>query len=75
MCGITGYVGTKKCIPYILGGLERLEYRGYDSAGIAYVKDNNVYTIKSKGKIENLKNKNNIEKKRKLGKRQTRTAL
>ena len=74
MCGITGYVGSKKCIPYIIGGLERLEYRGYDSAGIAYVKDNNVYTIKSKGKIENLKNLINTDEESYLGIGHTRWA-
>ncbi len=56
MCGIVGYVGDKKASDIIVKGLERLEYRGYDSAGIALF--NGQLTIKKgKGKVENLKNK------------------
>lgn len=55
MCGIIGYVGRDLCIPKIIHGLESLEYRGYDSAGIAYVKNKKVKIIKEKGKITNLK--------------------
>lgn len=55
MCGIIGYVGHDLCIPKIISGLEALEYRGYDSAGIAYVLNNKVKIIKEKGKIANLK--------------------
>ena len=55
MCGIIGYIGKDKCIPKIIHGLEALEYRGYDSAGISYILNNKVKTIKSEGKIANLK--------------------
>lgn len=58
MCGITGYIGKKKnAINVVINGLESLEYRGYDSAGIAYVLDNKVNIIKEQGKIVNLKSK------------------
>lgn len=55
MCGIIGYVGRDLCIPKIIHGLENLEYRGYDSAGIAYVLNDQIKIIKEKGKIANLK--------------------
>ena len=55
MCGIIGFIGRDKCIPKIIHGLEALEYRGYDSAGIAYFKDGKIETIKEEGKIANLK--------------------
>ena len=55
MCGIVGYVGKEKCIEKIISGLEALEYRGYDSAGIAYVNKNEVVVKKEKGRIDNLK--------------------
>lgn len=56
MCGIYCYVGKKKAIPIILDGLTNLEYRGYDSAGIAYVTDK-INIIKEKGRLNNLKKK------------------
>ncbi len=55
MCGIIGYNGRNLCIPKIIHGLESLEYRGYDSAGIAYVLNNKIKIVKEKGKIINLK--------------------
>lgn len=60
MCGIVGYVGKNKCIPNIISGLESLEYRGYDSAGIAYVKNEKVIIKKEQGRIANLKETLNI---------------
>ena len=55
MCGIVGYTGKDNCVPKIISGLESLEYRGYDSAGVAYVTKGNVEIKKEEGRIENLK--------------------
>lgn len=55
MCGIVGYIGKNNALPIILSGLESLEYRGYDSAGIAYKLKDKVIINKEKGRIENLK--------------------
>ncbi len=54
MCGIVGYVGKKNSVPVLIDGLKRLEYRGYDSAGIAIIKDNAILISKQKGKIAAL---------------------
>lgn len=54
MCGIVGVVGGKNSVAIILNGLKKLEYRGYDSAGIAIIADNEFKTIKEEGKITNL---------------------
>lgn len=54
MCGIVGYIGPKNCVPIILEGLRRLEYRGYDSAGIALVKDGGITVEKRAGKVVDL---------------------
>jgi glucosamine--fructose-6-phosphate aminotransferase (isomerizing) len=54
MCGIIGYIGPKPVVPVILDGLKRLEYRGYDSAGIAVVNDGHMDIRRSAGKLSNL---------------------
>lgn len=54
MCGIVGYIGPNNCVPIILEGLKRLEYRGYDSAGIALVNDGKVFVEKRAGKVRDL---------------------
>lgn len=56
MCGIVGYVGKKENVTKIISCLENLEYRGYDSSGIAYLKDNEIKIIKKEGRIAKLKN-------------------
>ncbi|MBR3661623.1 MAG: glutamine--fructose-6-phosphate transaminase (isomerizing) [Bacilli bacterium] len=56
MCGIMGYTGKKNSIPIVINGLKSLEYRGYDSAGIAYIYKNDIKIIKEKGRISNLEN-------------------
>lgn len=60
MCGIIGYVGEKNCVPILINGLKRLEYRGYDSAGIGIISGNGPQVIKNKGKVSLLEKK--IEK-------------
>jgi glutamine---fructose-6-phosphate transaminase (isomerizing) len=59
MCGIVGYVGTKNVLPILLEGLKRMEYRGYDSAGVALISNGKLYIEKKAGKVEDLEKKIN----------------
>ena len=54
MCGIVGYVGKRQCVDVVVNGLRKLEYRGYDSAGVAVVGDSGLSVARAKGKLKNL---------------------
>lgn len=62
MCGIVGYIGVKNACPILLAGLTRLEYRGYDSAGISTIEKNGLSLMKDKGRVKNLSNLDGIDK-------------
>lgn len=57
MCGIVGYVGDNSASPILIDGLKKLEYRGYDSAGIAVCRNGKITTVKTKGRISDLQQK------------------
>ena len=57
MCGIVGYVGDRDCADVLIGALSKLEYRGYDSAGIAVFEKNKIVVEKSKGRLKDLEEK------------------
>ena len=63
MCGIVGYLGNRNTIDIVIKGLKRLEYRGYDSAGISFFKDGKIELIKKKGKVDGLENEINRKNK------------
>ena len=54
MCGIVGYIGEEQATPILLNGLQKLEYRGYDSAGVAVYNDTGLHVVKSKGRLSVL---------------------
>lgn len=75
MCGIVGYIGTQAATDILLAGLEKLEYRGYDSAGIATIWEGEVHCVRAKGKLLNLRSKlEQIENPAQLGIGHTRWA-
>lgn len=54
MCGITAFSGKEEALPFLLQGLAKLEYRGYDSAGVTLIDDDKLFTLKTKGRLQNL---------------------
>ena len=57
MCGIVGYIGPNEALPVLVGGLKKLEYRGYDSSGVALIEDGKIETVRASGKIAALEAK------------------
>ncbi|WP_299049604.1 glutamine--fructose-6-phosphate transaminase (isomerizing) [uncultured Polaribacter sp.] len=68
MCGITGYIGHREAYPIVINGLKRLEYRGYDSAGIMVYDGENIQLSKTKGKVSDLESITNASPAKKAGK-------
>ena len=67
MCGITGYIGFREAYPIVINGLKRLEYRGYDSAGIMMYDGKKMHLSKTKGKVSDLEAIIDKDEKRKNG--------
>lgn len=61
MCGIVGYIGKSKASPILINGLLKLEYRGYDSAGLSTIENDTICSIKHKGRVKELQNADNID--------------
>ena len=59
MCGIVGAVGTRDIVPVLIEGLSRLEYRGYDSAGVAVLAGDNIQRVRTVGRVANMQEKAN----------------
>ncbi len=55
MCGIVGYVGDRPCRDLLIAGLEKLEYRGYDSAGVSVISDGEIDSVRAVGNLANLR--------------------
>ena len=62
MCGIVGYIGNNSAKKFLINGLSNLEYRGYDSAGISILSNNNIHTLKTKGRVKDLLLLSNLDK-------------
>jgi len=73
MCGIVGYIGNKKAAPILINGLQALEYRGYDSAGIAVLNDK-IEVFKEKGRVKNISENNDLNNNSTIGIAHTRWA-
>ncbi|MFQ5503047.1 MAG: glutamine--fructose-6-phosphate aminotransferase, partial [Phycisphaerae bacterium] len=74
MCGIIGYVGTRPALPILVEGLRRLEYRGYDSAGVALAEAGRVTVTKSAGRLSVLEQSLDFELEQSIGIGHTRWA-
>jgi glucosamine--fructose-6-phosphate aminotransferase (isomerizing) len=61
MCGIIGYIGEKEILPILINGLKKLEYRGYDSAGVCILQNKELKTIKRKGRVSELENQKELK--------------
>ena len=74
MCGIVGYVGKRKALPVLVDGLKRLEYRGYDSAGISLVQKSEIKTWRAVGRVSELEKKLDLAEAGNVGIAHTRWA-